>query len=298
MMKIQTVRYLLAVALAAVPGAIQAQPDAHYVPGIEGIKCATLPPPGFYFRDYNVFYVADQLNNGAGDSVGPNNLQALVYANVPRAIWITDKQLLGGNIGGDVVLPLVYTSLKAGPFSSSTFNVGDAYAESTLSWHPKQFDIGAALGLWAPTGASGKPTSAGTGFWTPELTLGVTWYPDDEKTWAVSELNRYEFNSEDRDTHVTPGQAWTAEWGISKSLNKTIDVGLVGYYQPRITASTGNEPLAETLFPYSRVAAVGPEINVEIPSFKSFVSLRYNYEFMADNRLQGHTIALTLTKAF
>ena len=130
------------------------------------------------------------------------------------------------------------------------------------------------------------------------LTAGVTWYPDDEKTWAVSALNRYEFNSEDRDTHVTPGQAWTAEWGISKSLNKTIDVGLVGYYQQRITASTGNEPLAETLFPYSRVAAVGPEINVEIPSFKSFVSLRYNYEFMADNRLQGHTIALTLTKAF
>ena len=59
-MKIQTVHCLLAVALAALPGAIQAQPDAHYVPGIEGIKGASLPPPGFYFRDYNVFYVADR----------------------------------------------------------------------------------------------------------------------------------------------------------------------------------------------------------------------------------------------
>ena len=113
-MKIQIIRSLLAVALAAVPGAIQAQPDAHYVPGIEGIKCATLPPPGFYFRDYNVFYVADQLNNGAGDSVGPNNFQALVYANVPRAIWITDTQFLGGNVGVDVVLPLVYTQPEGG----------------------------------------------------------------------------------------------------------------------------------------------------------------------------------------
>ena len=65
-MKIQIIRCLLAVALAAIPGALQAQPDAHYVPGIEGIECATLPPPGFYFRDYNVFYLGEQLNNAAG----------------------------------------------------------------------------------------------------------------------------------------------------------------------------------------------------------------------------------------
>ncbi len=28
------------------------------------------------------------------------------------------------------------------------------------------------------------------------------------------------------------------------------------------------------------------------------VSLRYAYEFMAENRLQGHTFTLTLTKKF
>jgi hypothetical protein len=31
---------------------------------------------------------------------------------------------------------------------------------------------------------------------------------------------------------------------------------------------------------------------------KLFVSLRYDYEFMADSRAQGHTVALTLIKAF
>jgi len=118
------------------------------------------------------------------------------------------------------------------------------------------------------------------------------------KDGAVSALNRYEFNSEYRSTGVTPGQAWTLEWGISKKVTKTLDCGVVGYYQQRTTASTGNEPLAETLFPYSRVAAVGPEVNVFIPSVKLFVALRYNYEFMADNRVQGHTFALVLTKVF
>jgi len=29
-----------------------------------------------------------------------------------------------------------------------------------------------------------------------------------------------------------------------------------------------------------------------------FASLRYDYEFMADDRAQGHTVTLTLTKRF
>jgi hypothetical protein len=288
---------LLAVALAAIPGAIQAQPDAQYVPGVEGIKGASLPPPGFYLRDYNVFYVADQLNNGAGRSAGPANFQALNYANVPRAIWITDTKFLGGNVGVDGLLPLIYQSVRAGSFNSSTFGIGDFFAESTLSWHPKQFDFSAGCGLWTPTGDSASPptTRVGSGFWTPMLTAGATWYPDEAKTWSISALNRYEFNTEDRDTHETPGQADTLEWGLSKLLHKTIDCGVVGYYQQRVTSSTGPNP-AE--FPYSRVAAIGPEISVAFPSAMLFVSLRYDYEFLAENRAQGHTVALTLTKRF
>ena len=291
------IRLLPALALAALAGTIQAQPDAHYVPGIEGVKGASLPPPGFYFRDYNVFYVADQLNDAAGRSAGPANFQVLNYANVPRAIWITDTKLLGGNFGVDGLLPLVYQSVKAGPYNSSTFGIGDFFAESTLSWHLKQLDIGTGAGFWAPTGDSSNPptTRAGAGYWSPMLTLGATWYPDEAKTWAVSVLNRYEFNTKDRDTQETPGQAWTMEWGVSKAVAKTIDCGLVGYYQQRVTVSTGPAP---SEFPYSRVAAIGPEVNVAFPSAMLFASLRYDYEFMADNRAQGHTVTLTLTKRF
>ena len=314
-MKKQFIRSLLAVALAAVPGALQAQPDAHYVPGIEGILCATLPPPGFYFRDYNVFYQAGQLNNGAGNQI-PGTFQAITYANVPRAIWITDAKFLGGYVGGDVVVPLIYNNLQMNVanfpvphattlYRSSTFGLGDIYVEGTLSWHPGQFDIGAALGLNMPTGASGKLTSAGLGYWGPQFTLGATYYLDSAKTWAISALNRYEINSADRDDKafdVTPGQAWTLEYGVSKTLKdvcpaiKKMELGVVGYYQQRITKSTGDEPYAGLLFPYSRVAAAGPEINVDFPFCTT--SIRYNYEFMADNRAQGQTVTLTLTKRF
>ena len=40
-------------------GTAFAQETGHYVNGVEGIKAATLPPPGFYYRLYNVFYNAD-----------------------------------------------------------------------------------------------------------------------------------------------------------------------------------------------------------------------------------------------
>ena len=303
-MKTQAVHCLLAAALAAIPGAIQAQPAAHYPPGIEGIVGASLPPPGFYFKDYTVLYDADSLNNGAGHSAGPPGIQALVLNFVPRAIWITDTKFLGGNVGVDALLPVAYQTLRfktpAGIYNSSTFGIGDFFAESTLSWHPKQFDFAVAAGAWMPTGdSSANPysTRVGSGFWTPMLTAGATWYADEAKTWAVSALSRYEFNTEDSDTHDTRGQAYTLEWGISKLLlNHTLNCGLAGYYQQTVTADTGS--YGPWLRQQNRVAAVGPEVVLTIPSAKLFISLRENYEFMAENRLQGNTVALTLTKAF
>ncbi len=68
-MKIRIQFLVLAVSLAALPGILQAQPSAHYAPGVEGIKGASLPPPGVYFRDYNYFYWANTLNDSSGNKI-------------------------------------------------------------------------------------------------------------------------------------------------------------------------------------------------------------------------------------
>ena len=36
------------------PNPAHGQITGHYVAGVEGIKASTLPPPGFYLRDYNI----------------------------------------------------------------------------------------------------------------------------------------------------------------------------------------------------------------------------------------------------
>jgi hypothetical protein len=293
-MKTRIRLFVLAALLTALPVVLQAQPTAHYVPGSEGLKGASLPPPGFYVRDYNYFYWSDQFNSPSGHDTHTPNFEAFTYANIPRVIWITDKEIFKGFLGVDALLPLVYQHLDLPGYHSEQFGVGDLFVEGTISWHPKQFDFAIASGIWTPTGEStrgGPSTRAGSGYCTFMQTAGATWYIDGDKTWAFSLLNRYEFNTKQRYTQATPGQAYTLEWGLSKTLGKVFDVGVVGYYQRQVTGDSSGGVL-------DSVAAIGPEISVVFPKQMFFVSARYNYEYMAESRAQGNGLTLTLTKAF
>jgi hypothetical protein len=292
----QTVVGVAFASLLAAPVAINAQPSAHYVPGTEGLLAASLPPPGVYLRDYNWFYYSDHVNNASGNKVGGPNPQAFIYAQVPRLIWITDLQLLGGNVGVDALVPLAYKKLKAGPFDDATFGVGDPFAEITWSKHTKQFDFALGFGTWFPTENYNpqNPTWAGLGYWDYMFTAGATWYPDEQKKWSVSVLNRYEINGQQDDTGITPGQVYTVEGGIGYGISKIVNLGAVGYYQQQTTVNTGSGASGER----GRVAAIGPEVSAFWPSIMLGVSLRYEYEFLAESRLQGNTVMLTVTKRF
>jgi len=291
---------MLVAALAALSVPVLAQPSAHYPPGVEGIKGSSLPPPGVYGRDYNWFYYADRVNDGHGDEISAADAKAFAYATIPRVLWITDKKVLGGFWGVDALIPLKYTSLEfntpGGRFDDSTFGLGDLFFETTLSWHPKQFDFAVAYGTWAPTGdfSQKNPTWAGQGYWTHMFTAAATWYPDSEKKWSLSALSRYEINHEQEDTHITPGQAYTVEWGLGYAIKPTIDIGAAGYWQVQTTDDSGSGSSNAN----DEVVGIGPEVVFVCPKTGIITSLRYVYEVMANNRLQGQTVCLTLTKRF
>jgi hypothetical protein len=93
---------------------------------------------------------------------------------------------------------------------------------------------------------------------------------------------------------MTPGNVNTLEGGLSMAVTKTVDVGAVGYWQQQMTDHTGpNTPDFRT-----RVFGAGPEVNIVWPSIGLITSLRYEYEFLAEHRPEGHTACLTLTKRF
>jgi len=300
-MNLKTIKLIVGASLLALPSLIQAQNvpivAAHYPAGAEGIKGASLPPPGIYARDYNFFYQADHFRDGPA----PFNL--LAYVNAPRLIWMTEFKVLGANYGMDVIVPFGYMDYKYKPAPPVTiketyFGVGDIQVEPLLlSWHFTQFDVSAGYAFWAPTGDF-KPSRPGVlaqGFWSHMLTLGGTWYPDEAKTWAVSLLNRYEFCHEQQDTDVNPGQVYTIEWGLSKSVAKTIDVGFIGYYQQQTTEDNGSHSFSDAL---DRKVGFGPEISMFCPKCGLFASLRYAYEVAARERPEGNLVTLTLTKRF
>ena len=224
------------------------------------------------------------------------NPKAFIYAQVPRLIWITDLQVLGGYVGVDALVPFVYKSLKAGPFDDRTFGVSDPFVETTWSAHTKQFDFALGFGVWMPTEnfSAQNPTWAGLGYWDYMFTIGATWYPDEQKKWSISALNRYEINAQQDDTGLTPGQVYTLEGGIGYAVSKIVTVGASGYYQQQTTVNTGSGAIPALGW----VSGIGPEIATFFPSATLGVSLRYAYEFVAENRLQGHTVMLTVTKRF
>jgi len=275
---------------------VNAQPQlftAHYPAGVEGVKGGSLPPPGLYLRDYNLFYWSDDLK------INPEpefDVRAVAFA--PRLVWITHKQVLGGFYGADVLVPFGWIKSNVAGNKERYFGLGDIFVEPiTISWHPKKFDAGVGYGFWAPSGdhkAAPLPL-LWKGYWTHMFTLGGTWYPDAEKTWSVSLLNRYEINHEHKDIDVTAGQALTMEWGISKAITKTIEVGVCGYYQQQTTKDKGS---ASNNDARDRVLALGPEINLFCPKLGLFTSVRYNYEIEAHDRPKGQAVTLTLTKRF
>lgn len=290
--------------LAAFVGRTQAQPapsyTGHYVPGVEGIKGASLPPPGVYVRDYNAFYWANQLN-GPNGTEGPANFNVFAYANLIRPIWITEWTVLGGNFGMDMIVPLQYTDLTvkmggATAYDAQIFGIGDLYFEpATLSWHGKQWDAAFGYSFFAPT-ADSEPGTAkpGKGYWTQMLTAGATLYFDEAKTWSLSLLNRYEFNMEDENTGITPGQEWTLEWGLGKGVSKLVELGISGYCQMQTTSDSGSGASPNL----DQALALGPEVTVVWPQTGILFSLRYLHEFDVYDRPQGNIGVLTLTRRF
>ena len=273
----------------------------HYVNGVEGIKAATLPPPGRYLRLYNVLYSADKLMDADGNALDVG-FDVTVYALANRSIWVTDKKIWGANYAIDVIVPLIYTDIGIGALGldSSELGVGDITVEPfLLSWHGPRYDAAFGLGLYIPTGDydATEPASPGKDFWTGMITAGKTYYFDDARTWSASILARYEIHSEKGDTDVTPGNDFHFEWGIGRTLAKVWDVGLSGYCQWQVTDDSGSDVTWDKSV-HDKVFAIGPEVSTFVPSAGLFVSLRNQWEFGAEDRSEGNVTILTLTKIF
>lgn len=290
---------LLLLACVAIP--VHAQETGHYVSGVEGIRAATLPPPGMYWRMYSVLYDASDLVGKDGEEL-PVGFDLSVFALVNRFIWITDYKILGADFGMDLIVPVLNTDIKISALGveDDQFALGDITIEPfVLAWHGPRYDAAFGIALYMPTGDYDikEPASAGKDMWTTMLTLGGTYYFDRKKTLSASILSRYEIHSEKDERNITPGDDFHFEWGIGKNINKVWDLGITGYCHWQVTDDDGDD-VAWDRGVHDQVFSVGPEVGFFYPPGMLGVSLRSQWEFEAEDRSEGMVHCLTFTKIF
>ncbi|MBN1437701.1 MAG: transporter [Sedimentisphaerales bacterium] len=281
-------------------GTASAQLTGHYPLGAEGIRAASVPPPGLYLKNYFFYYESDVYRDGQGGNNGMGlDLDAFVFC--PRLIWMTGDTVLGADFGMDVLLPLNYTDLEMDTvnFRTHDLSIGDMCIEPILlGWHCDNYDIGAGLAFWIPTGdrEADNPATPGKDFYTTMFTLGGTYYFDAERTLSASILGRYELHGDMRHDDIRPGDNLLFEWGVAKTIMPCVDLGVVGYNQWQLTDDTGDDVTWNDV--HDRVGAIGPEVQVFFPEYTTFVSFRWEWEYSAVDRPEGSTAVLTITKIF
>jgi len=304
-----------------------------YPNGVEAFLIGVAPPPGFYIKDYNYFYTANKLKDNSGNTVTlANSGQELnrlnVYANVPRLIWITPLNILGGFYGMHLFVPVFYENIKldaltpGGPaeISEGRGGVGNLiFSPFIWSWHAKSglLHMITALDIYIPTGPYNKNRilNAGFGnFWTFEPVFAITGFLPQLPALSASIKLMYDFNTPNNDfvvgpgtaakigspgltglqTHLTPGQEFHFDYSIEYALTKDFRVGITGYfYQQTTDDSTG---FGEVKNDKGRVFAIGP--GVWYTYKKWFAEMHVDFETAVRNRPQGITGVLSITHAF
>jgi len=273
----------------------------HFVCGVEGLRLGTAPPPGFYYKIYNVFYNTRTIKDDNSNQV---HLRPDIqdYIMVHRPIWVTKKKIFGANYYITLLVPFAYVDfrVKKTGVNDRGWSYGDICFEFLgLAWHRKYHDTLFSLAIYTPTGkySRHKPASIGKGFWTLMTSYGETFFLDSNKTWTLSTMIRYEYHSKKNRESVRPGQDLAFEWSIGKSIGRLWDLGLTGYAHWQITDDSGHD-VSWSAGVHDRVFAIGPEISIYIPFLKIKGQLRNQIEFCAKDRSEGVITNISFTIMF
>ncbi len=292
----------ITLATLAILGALAvtgARADGHYVPGVEGIQAASMPPPGNYYVGYLVNYNVDNFRAPGGSTNLPGHNTATVSALANRFVWVTGQKVLGADYGVEAIVPVIRTSLtiNAAGIADSRSGVGDVYVGPLmLGWHGPQWDAAATAGIWLDNGSTSNPASPGKGFKSTMLTGGATYYFDAAKSVSGAALMRYEVNGK-TSAGFRPGDQATLEWSLAKALG-AVTAGVVGYSQWQTKNDQGPGASSNRASRH----AVGAELAYPVPGAGLFLKGAYYKEINAEAgsgpQPKGSLVRFTVIKAF
>ncbi|MDH4560039.1 transporter [Pseudomonas sp. BN411] len=268
--------------------------------GIEIYGMGILPPPGTYGQVFVGNYLADSLRDNAGDKAADIDLR--VTTIVPRFIWVTEQQVLGGNLGFHALLPLndIRLNVKNGPHDHKR-GIGDAHFGPVVGFHHNEkFHTAVGVDFVAPTGSYDKDDliNLGNNYYTVQAVYAMT-YTDPNGFNADVRL-MHDYNFENRDTHYQSGRELHADYTLGWGLGNGWVVGVGGHAYKQISddkCSASNCASAALVDANDgnrgRSFSIGPAVQYSGNGW--FISAKWQDESGVRNRAEGQTYWVKFT---
>jgi len=299
----------LAFGLAGTPASAFNQPPLNL--GLTDILDGALPGPGTYFTEYIQGYESGEFKNANGADLG--NLGNVLSMN--QFVHVYKHQMLGGNLGVDVLLPLVGIS-GGDTISTNPGYLGDLTVGPFLQWFDtklmgRPFFQRVELDITLPTGQydSKYLANPGSNHWVIEPYYAFTWFitPQFSTSWRL----HYTYSTANDDpydgfkaagvTDIQPGQAFHFNYSFEYEFFKNFRGAIAGYYLKQLSSDdcSGTVPpgVAAVCGPKEEVFAIGPAAHwIVSPNFS--MGLKMAWETSAENRPEGTRTTFRMTYKF
>ncbi len=287
----------------ALPGAVFAEMQNHYILGTHGVSSAVKPERGYNYANIYTFYRAKQLNNQKGEKIplgGKKSLEVHYLQNIFG--YYSPYKIFGASWGMQIDIPCSTAAVDQVFFARSFEGVGkklklsDIYTEPfNIRWNWGRLYFFWAYGVYAPTGRyhhhfSKKNT--GLGDWGQLITGAFTLFFDQQKTFSISAYSNYEIHSKKRGIDFRAGDNFCLDWGIGKTFDKVLTIGAVGYYERQPHLDRGHDVPKSARKVRDKVLSAGPELDLFVPQMGGHLTARYEVEFEAISRTKGRTITV------
>jgi hypothetical protein len=287
-------------ALALISGLVAAAPGARAdgelglrILGSAGLDAGTQQAEGLYVGDRFLYFGSNRLMNRRGDVVPIKNLDIHAYANILgiSKTWLTQSGLY---VSTALAMPVTNLNVTADrpKLSSHQFGPGNLYGEPIkLGWRWPHLDTVASYGFYAPTGVTD-----GQGFgqpqWTHQISLGGTFFLDDERGFRVSALSSYNIYQRKTGVDITRGDSVQIQGGLGGRWFGVLDLGVAAYALWQVGDDIGPDLPRGLRDAHERAVGVGPELNLLVPPLRGRLTVRYMWDVLAEARPQGQILVV------
>jgi hypothetical protein len=267
-----------------------------------------LPPPGVFF-DSSTYFYQGKITGGRNTQLGGNIVAGVkqdTKVNFGTALWVTPAEILGGNLGFALTMPLGEPAVRAsavinGPIinrllgrsiglraSDSDLNFGDPILSSMLGWHAGNWHwkLGAAANIPAGAYQPGELSNVALNRWTGDFTAAAT-YLDPALGIELSAVGGVTVNGENPDTDYRTGNELHFDISASKLLTKELSIGVIASHYRQVTDDSG---AGNSIGPFKgRVTAVGGTIGYTFTLGHTPISTRIKVlkEVEVEDRFRG-----------